>query len=197
MNDLTQCYERTVWMLNASFISEERNRYYTLAYDNCSVAQQLDLYKLANLADCYASDFTPRTLSEAKAISIPRQDYSYHVRVDEIEHRGSIMLHTTVCDAVKSESIPASVIDYQIVLPLLLRTGQIDEAAFLSYIDNHYCDHFADIMRSGHAGGFSHAYAYAIVALVMEGWWSGIYLAIGIGSLIEAQPDHIANDRLC
>lgn len=171
-------------------------RYYSLAHDNCSVAQQLDLYKLANPADFYASNFTPRTLSDAKAISIPRQDYSYHVRVDKIEHKGSITLHTTVCDAVKSELISASVIDYQIVLPLLLRTGQIDEAAFLSDIDQHYCDHFVDIMRSGHADGFSHAYVYAIAVLVMEGWWSGIYLAIGIGSLIEAQPDHIANDRL-
>ncbi|KAF7943864.1 uncharacterized protein EAE97_005934 [Botrytis byssoidea] len=217
INDLTKCYERTVWMLNASFDSEERHvgcngivgtciwqlsnhrhdlwRYYSLAYDNCSVAQQLDLYKIANLADCYASDFTPRTLSDAKAISISRQDYPYRVRVNEIEHKGSIMLHTAVCDAVKSELLPASVIDYQIVLPLLLRTGQIDEATFLSYMDHHYCDHFADIMRYGHADRFSHAYARAIAALVMEGWWSGIYLAISIGSLIEAQPDHIANDR--
>ncbi|TGO59381.1 hypothetical protein BCON_0045g00440 [Botryotinia convoluta] len=217
MHDLTQCYERTVWMLNASFDSEERRvgcngivgtcvwqlgnhrhdlwRYYSLAYDNCSVAQQLDLYEIANLADCYASDFTPRTLSDAKVISIPRQDYSCHVRVDNVEHKGSIMLHTTVCNAVKSELIPASVINYQIILPLLLRTGQIDEAAFLSYMDHHYCNHVADIMRSGHADGFSHAYAPAIAALVMEGWWPGIYFAIGIGSLIKAQPDRIANDR--
>ncbi|TGO39667.1 hypothetical protein BHYA_0049g00020 [Botrytis hyacinthi] len=217
INDLTQCYERTVWMLNASFDSEERHvgyngivgtcvwqlgnhrhdlwRYYSLAYDNCSVAQQLDLYKIANLADCYASDFTPRTLSDTKVISLPRKDYSYHVRVDNFEHQGSIMLHKTVCDAVKSKLIPASVIDYQIILPFLLRIGKIDEATFMRYMDRRYCNHFADIMRSGHADGFSHAYARAIAALVMEGWWSGIYFAIGIGSLIEAQPDHIANDR--
>ncbi|TGO15981.1 hypothetical protein BTUL_0033g00190 [Botrytis tulipae] len=187
INDLTQCYERTVWMLNASFDSEER-------HVGCN-GIQLDLYKIANLVDCYASDFTPRTLSDVKVISISRQDYSYHVRVDKIEYKGSIMLHTAVFNAVKSELIPASVIEYQIVLPLLLRTEQIDEATFLSYMDHHYCDHFADVMRSGHAGGFSHAYARAIAALVMEGWWSGIYLAIGIGSLIEAQADRIGNDR--
>ncbi|KAF7919775.1 hypothetical protein EAE99_008320 [Botrytis elliptica] len=50
-------------------------------------------------------------------------------------------------------------------------------------------------MRYGHAGGFSHEYASVIAALVVEEWSSGIYFAIGIESLIEAQPDHIANDR--
>ncbi|TGO83794.1 hypothetical protein BPOR_0592g00040 [Botrytis porri] len=196
MYDLTKCYERTVWMLNASFDSEERRVgcngivgtcvwqlgnhrhdlwcYYSLAYGDCSVAQQLDLYKIANLADCYASDFTPRTLSDAKMISIPRQEYSYHVRVDNLDHKGSTMLHTTVCDAVKAKLIPATAIDYQIVLPLLLRTGRMNEATFLGYMDHHDCNHFANIMRSGHADGFSHEYAHAIAALVMEGWWSGI-----------------------
>ncbi|KAF7852942.1 hypothetical protein EAF04_010819 [Stromatinia cepivora] len=217
MNDLAQCYERTIWMINASFISEERHagcisivaaciwslcahrhdvwRYYSLAYDTCSALQSLDLYKIAELADCYTPDFTLINLSDAKMIDVPRRSYSYQVHINHTEHKGSILLHTTICDAVKSGLLPASVINYQIILPLLLRTGQIDDSTFLSYMDHHYCTHFAEIMRSGHRDGFSHAYSRAIAALVMEEWWSGLYFAIGIGSLIEAQPDHIANDR--
>ncbi|KAF7859460.1 uncharacterized protein EAF02_010908 [Botrytis sinoallii] len=110
IKDLTKCYEQTVWMLSASFDSEERRVVRNGIVG--TLAQQLDLYQIGNLADCYASDFTPRTLSDAKVISIPRQDYSHHVRVKKVEHKGSIMLQTTVCDAVKSELIPASVIDY-------------------------------------------------------------------------------------
>ncbi|KAI9647981.1 hypothetical protein NHQ30_002603 [Ciborinia camelliae] len=217
MTDLVKCYERTVWMLNASFTSEERHvgcmttvgaciwelcnhrhdvwRYYSLAFDTCSALQESDLYKIANLADCYTPDLTPSTLADANVVFVPRRSYSYQVLIDHTEYKGSVMLHTTVCDAVESGILPSTVVDYQIILPLLLRNGEIDAATFLNYMDLHYCAHFADIMRSGHADGFSHAYGCAIAALVMEEWWSGLYFAIGIGSLIEAQPDHIANDR--
>lgn len=217
MEDLTKCYERTVWMINASFLSEERHtgcvfilsaciwslcahrhdvwRYYSLAYDTCSALQSLDLYKIAELADCYSSDFTPMELPDAKTIAVPRRAYSYQVRINDTEHRGSILLHITVCEAVQSGLLPASVVNYQIIVPLLLRTGRIDESTFLNYMDQHYCTHCAEIMGSGHEDGFSYAYSRAIAALVMEEWWSGLYFAVGIGSLIEAQPDQIANDR--
>lgn len=62
-------------------------------------------------------------------------------------------------------------------------------------MNHHCCNHFADIMRYGHAYGLSRAYVCAIPALLMEGWWSVIYFAIGTGSLINAQIDHIANDH--
>ncbi|EDN95919.1 predicted protein [Sclerotinia sclerotiorum 1980 UF-70] len=167
MEDLTKCYERT----------------------------SLDLYKIAELADCYSSDFTPMELPDAKTIAVPRRAYSYQVRINDTEHRGSILLHITVCEAVQSGLLPASVVNYQIIVPLLLRTGRIDESTFLNYMDQHYCTHCAEIMGSGHEDGFSYAYSRAIAALVMEEWWSGLYFAVGIGSLIEAQPDQIANDR--
>ncbi|KAE8364639.1 hypothetical protein BDV27DRAFT_157686 [Aspergillus caelatus] len=215
--DMLSCYERTVWMLNASFASNERHvgfmtiagaciwelcnhrqdvwRYYSLAFNLSSTVQALGLYKIADLAGCYTSNLEPRLLPEAKELDIPRRRQSYRVSVDGTEYTGSIMLHATVCDAVESNILPESIINYQIIIPLLLRRGEIDANTFLSHMDRHYCTHAAEITRSGHANNFSYLYGRAIAALVMEGWWSGLYFIIGVGSLIEAQPGHIAGDR--
>ncbi|KAE8134442.1 hypothetical protein BDV38DRAFT_285907 [Aspergillus pseudotamarii] len=215
--DMLSCYERTVWMLNASFDSKERHvgfmtiagaciwelcnhrqdvwRYYSLAFNLSSSVQALNLYKIGDLAECYTSNLEPKLLSTAKELDIPRRNQSYRVSVDGTEYTGTIMLHTTVCNAVESGILPESIINYQIVLPLLLRRGEIDANTFLSHMDRHYCTHAAEITRSGHANDFSYQYGRAIAALVMEEWWSGLYFIIGVGSLIEAQPGHIAGDR--
>ncbi|KAE8338018.1 hypothetical protein BDV24DRAFT_166719 [Aspergillus arachidicola] len=217
LTDLLDCYERTVWMLNASFTSNERHvafaaiagaciwqmtnhrqdvwRYYSLAFDLCSTVQVRELYKIAELAECYTPNLMPRALPDAEVLHIPRRSHFYHVDINGTEHTGTVMLHTTLCDAIESGIFPESMINFQIIVPLLLRRGEIDPGTFLSHMDSHYCTHLADVMRSGHANNFSYQYARAVAALVMEEWWSGMFLAIGIGSLIEAQPGHVADDR--
>jgi hypothetical protein len=112
-----------------------------------------------------------------------------------MRHTGEIRLHAAVGEAVASGVLPMSIVTYAYVVPLLFREGKITTSAFLSYMDDGYCENFATVMRSGHACGFSDAYCRAIAGLVMEQWWCGMYFAIGIGSLIEAQPGTIASDR--
>ncbi|RDA84350.1 hypothetical protein CP532_2583 [Ophiocordyceps camponoti-leonardi (nom. inval.)] len=219
LDDLLRCYERTVWMLNASFVSGRRHvgcltiiaaciwelcnhrqdvwRYFSLGFDLCPAVESLDLYKVAELADCYTTDLLPReVVGDGDVLRVRRRRHPYRVYVQGVEHSGSVQLDTEVCDAVEGGLLPASMVEYQIILPRLLRRGEIGAEAFLKYMDSHYCAHFADVVRSGHRQRFCRGYGRAVAALVMEGWWSGLYLAMGVGSLIEARPDYIANDRL-
>ncbi|PHH78243.1 hypothetical protein CDD82_3155 [Ophiocordyceps australis] len=217
MDDLLECYERTVWMLNASSASPRRYigflttmaasmwqlcnhrqdvwRYYALGHKVCLAAQSRQLYKVANLAECYDGHLKPRKLPDAKVLAIPRQDYYYSVWVEGREHTGVVKLHATLCEGVELGLIPKPMVDFQIIVPLLLRRQEIGADAFIKYMDGGYCSHFAHVVRSGHRSGFSRAYSRAIAALVMEQWWSGQFLAMGVGSLIDAQPDRIAQDR--
>ncbi|RDA95719.1 hypothetical protein CP533_1121 [Ophiocordyceps camponoti-saundersi (nom. inval.)] len=218
LEDLLLCYERTVWMLNASFVSERRRvgsqsfaatciwqmcnhrqdvwRYYSLAFDLCSAVEALDLYKVANLADCYTPDLLPKKdVANAGVLRVSRRRYSYRVCVDGTEYSGGIELDREVCDAVQEGLLPKSMVDYQLILPHLLRQGQVTADTFLHHMDSHYCAHFVDVMRSGHGHDFSRPCQRAIACLVMEEWRSGLFFAMGIGSLIDARPDYTANDR--
>ncbi|PFH62939.1 hypothetical protein XA68_10992 [Ophiocordyceps unilateralis] len=218
LDDLVRCYERTVWMLNASFVSDQRHvgcmafvascvwelinhrqdvwRYYSLAYDVCSALEPLNLDKIANLAECYTTDLKPRKVPDANELSFPYQTYPYLTRVNAIDHEGLVMLPTELCDSVASGLLPKSVIDYQVILPHLLRQGEIGAEVFLSHMDGHYCAHTAAILRSGHRHNFCRPYGRALAALIMHQWRSGLFFAMGIGSLVDATADYIANDRL-
>ncbi|PHH65693.1 hypothetical protein CDD81_1779 [Ophiocordyceps australis] len=217
MQDLLECYERTVWMLNASYATPRRHvgfltsmaacmwqlcnhrqdvwRYYALGHQVCLAAQSRQLYKVANLAECYDRHLKPRDVPEARVLTIPRKDYTFNVDVNGVEHTGVVKLHATLCEGVELGLIPRSMVDFEIILPLLLRRLEIDANVFMRWMDARYCSHFADVVRSGHKSGFCRTYGQAIGALVMEQWWSGQFLAMGVGSLIDAQPDRIAQDR--
>jgi hypothetical protein len=222
MSDLLDCYERTVWMFNthwteAAGIRAERYaacmavlavgpwllgnhrhdvwRYYSLAADLCGAAQERDLYASGQLADCYAEDLTPTTPAGRSRVHVPRRDLPFSVDVDGIRHAGSVSLHAVVCDAVTSGVLPMNIVDYEFIVPWLLREGRISPASFLKHMDRTYCHHFAQVMRSGHASDFKRPFSEAIAALIMEQWWHGMYVAVGTGSLIEAQADRIAGDR--
>lgn len=222
MPDLLDCYERTVWMFNTHWtetgdIRAERYaactavlavgpwllgnhrhdvwRYYALASDLCRVAQQRDLYASGQLADCYAEDLTPTTPVGRARVRVPRRDLSFDIDIEGARHTGAVALHTTICDAVSGGILPKAVVEYEFIVPWLLREERITPTAFLKHIDGAYCHHFAQLMRSGHTNDFKRPFSEAISALIMEQWWHGIYFAIGAGSLIEAQPDRIAGDR--
>ncbi|ATL25608.1 hypothetical protein [Streptomyces formicae] len=222
LSDLLDCYERTVWMLNAQltpggYVKEERYtgavfaygtclwqssahrhdlwRYYTLASDLCSDARNRDMYLSGQLADCYTPTFGIKDLDTSKRVSVPRRAMQYTVSVGGDTHSGTLQVHQAVCNAVQSGMIPMSLVDYQLVLPMLLQQRRITADAFLAYMDGKYCENFATVIDSGHASGFSREYGMAVFALVLEQWWNGIYFAIGAGSLVEAQPGLIASDR--
>ncbi|MER6048208.1 MULTISPECIES: hypothetical protein [unclassified Streptomyces] len=222
LSDLLDCYERTVWMINAQLTSDgsvrhERYagcmetigtcmwqmcnhrqdlwRYYALAHDLCSEAGARDLSAACQLADCYTPALEPRQPSSPERVCVPRCDIDYAVHVDGERHCGTLHVHRAVREAVENGLLPMGIVEHALVVPLLLRDRRITEDAFLRYMDGGYCDHFASVMYTGHASGFSRAYGTAVAALVMEQWWHGIWFAIGAGSLIEAQPDRIAADR--
>ncbi|MGV4987843.1 hypothetical protein ACVB8X_33240 [Streptomyces sp. NRAIS4] len=222
MADLLDCYERTVWMLNTQWtdggsIRKERYaacmetlgtclwemgnhrqdlwRYYALAFHLCRAAQERDLYAAGQLADCYAEDLTPLTPAGALRVHVPRRSLPFTVDAGGIQHIGAINLHTAVCDAVETGVLPMALVEYQFIIPWLLREGRVSPATFLKHMDLTYCHHFAQVMRSGHANDFGRLYGEAIGALVMEQWWHGMYFAIGAGSLVEAQPGRVAGDR--
>ncbi|MEV7023362.1 hypothetical protein [Kitasatospora sp. NPDC093558] len=222
MADLLDCYERTVWMINTQWTEEggirpERYaacmetlgtclwetgnhrqdmwRYYALGYDLCRAAFERDLYLSGQLADCYGEDLTPITPPSPLRVRVPRRSLPFRVDVGGVRHSGRVDLHTAVCDAVGSGVLPMGVVEQQFIIPWLLRERRITAEAFLTHMDRTYCRHFAQIMRSGHANDFGREYGEAIAALAMEQWWHGMYFAIGAGSLIEAQPGHIAGDR--
>jgi hypothetical protein len=220
--DLLDCYERTVWMINAQWTSDARVRperyagcmetlgtgmwqacnhrqdlwrYYTLAADLCGKACTRDLYAACQLAGCYTPTLDPRAPSSPGRVSVPRSPMRYAVHIGGGRHCGTLNVHQVVCEAVEDGLLPMSVVEYALILPLLLRDRRITQDDFLRHMDSSYCDHFAAIVRTGHASGFSRAYGTAVAALMMEQWWNGIYFAIGAGSLIEAQPGLIAADR--
>lgn len=222
LTDLLDCYERTVWMINAQLtpdagVRPERYagcmetlgtcvwqmcnhrqdlwRYYALAHDLCDRAAARDLYTAGQLAECYTPALEPRTPSPGERVCVPRRELEYAVRVGGELHRGTLMVHHAVRAAVEDGLLPMSAVEYALVVPLLLRDRRITEGVFLRHMDGGYCDHFASVMHASHASGFSRAYGTAVAALVMEQWWHGIWFAIGAGSLIEAQPDRIAADR--
>ncbi|MEV6972609.1 hypothetical protein [Kitasatospora sp. NPDC093806] len=222
MADLLDCYERTVWMFNTHWtetagIRPERYaactavlavglwlfgnhrhdawRYYALAADLSHVAQQRDLYASGQLADCYAEDLTPTTPTDRPRVDVPRRELPFDVEIDGVRHTGAVRLHTVICDAAASGVLPMSVIEYEFIVPWLLREGRIPPAAFLAHMDRAYCHHFARLMRAGHESDFERGFNEPVSALVMEQWWHGMFFAIGAGSLVEAQPDRVAGDR--
>lgn len=219
---LLDCYERSVWMMNAQFtpdsvVKPERYaacmstvgtcmwetcahrhdiwRYYSIALDSCAEAAERNLYRACQLADCYTEDFRPCEPVNATSLTVPRRPLAYDVVVAGERYRGEMLMHTAVCDAVDDAVLPMEIVTYSYVVPTLLRARRMTPSAFLCYMDSHYCDNFVAAVRSGFACEFSDPYCRAIASLAMEQWWCGMYFAIGIGSLIEAQPGRIAQDR--
>ncbi len=223
MKALLECYERSVWMINAQLatdgtvkperwagcmstigtcmweICSHRHdlwRYYLIGVDSCAAASKRDLYRACQLADCYTSDFEPCEPVNVSSLRVPRRSLSYEVFVAGERYTGEVALHTAVCDAVEHGVLPVSVVTYAYVVPILLRDGTLTPSAFLAYMDSGYCENFITVMQSALACEFSDPYCHAIASLTMEQWWCGIYFAIGLGSLIEAQPGRVANDRI-
>ncbi|MFD5554654.1 hypothetical protein ACFWIA_12545 [Streptomyces sp. NPDC127068] len=220
--DLLDCYERTVWMMNAQlkptgYVRDGRYsaaaltaatcvwqmcnhrqdlwRYFALAPDLCEAAADRDLYAAGQLADCYTPSLDPVAPPATGRVTVPRRALSYEVYVAGVCHRGETDVHEALADGVDEGILPKAMVEYGLVVPLLLRDGRISTDAFLRHMDVAYCGHFAEVVRSGHLSAFSPDYCAAVVALVWEQWWRGIWFAIGVGSLIEAQPDLVAADR--
>jgi hypothetical protein len=222
-SDLLEAYERTVWMLNDHWTSDgdikpkryagciiatgvgiwaatdHRHdiwRYYALAFDTCGDATQRNLHRVVGLlADCYTESFVPTEPDGLLALPVPRSTLRYDVSVKGRRFNGVVLLHQALIQVVRNERMPMSVIDNLIVLPMLLRQGYITPEAFLDYMDRNYCTNAAAIARALHVNNFDRQVGVALAALVMEQWWSGIFYAIGVGSLIEAQPGRVAHDR--
>jgi hypothetical protein len=217
MSDLLGCYQRTVWMLNAQFHCDERYagcmatigacvwglcnhrqdvwRYFALAFELCAEMKSVDLYRACELADCYTPELLPANPIGTQLAPPARRQMPYNVLIDGRRYSGKIALHRSICDAVQLGLLPRSVVEYQFVIPKLLGQRLVSPEAFLDHMDRTYCDHFAAVLRSGYACDFDYMYCRAVAALVMEQWWSGMYFAIGVGSLIEAQTGLVAGDR--
>ncbi|MFE9500375.1 hypothetical protein [Streptomyces collinus] len=222
MSALLEAYERSVWMMNEQLTADatikparavgslatigtclwemcnHRHdvwRYYAIGVEACAEARARDLYKSVPLAECYDSDFTPRDAVGAPSLKVPRRSIPYEVTLADKRYVGEVNLHTAVCDAVDAGVLPMDVVTYTYVIPMLLRNKEISSTQFLSYMDLGYCANFVAVMRSGHASDFSDLYSAGVAALVMEQWWCGMFFGIGVGSLIEAQPGAVANDR--
>ncbi|WP_144370059.1 hypothetical protein [Myxococcus stipitatus] len=220
---LVECYERTVWMLNALLTPEagvQRTRfalmivimdinvwnscahrhdiwrYFMLGAEACAQARDRDLYKSCQLADCYSSDFEPTLPQGSSRVTVRRRPLPYSVVVAGRSFSGTIDLHTVVADAVESGLFPRAFVEYQYVIPKLYERKALTPSEFISHMDGFYCEQHAILMRAAHEADFSEAFATALILFVMEQWWFGINLAIGLGSLIEAQPGHTANDRV-
>jgi hypothetical protein len=222
-SDLLHAYERTVWMLNDHWTSDgdirsERYtgcaiatgvgiwaatdhrhdiwRYYSLAFDTCKDATQRNLHRVVGLlADCYTESFAPAEPDDFSTLSIPRSALRFDVRVEGQRFNGDVILHQALVHVVHNGRMPMSVIDNLIILPMLLRQGRITPEAFLDCMDRNYCTNAAVIANTLHVNNFDRQIGVALAALVMEQWWSGIFYAIGVGSLIEAQPGRVAHDR--
>jgi hypothetical protein len=221
--DLLRCYERTVWLLNAQWTQEgdikpgryaacvycgavgtwaacdHRHdiwRYYSLAADAYGDAMRRDLYKACQLADCYSEDMSFREPAPgACRVSIPRSALPFDVRVAGQRHTGEVEVHEVVVQAVRESVLPMSLVATMFIISILLRDGRITPSAFLAHMDAVYCQNAAALTESLHAGKFNRAVGNALCALVMEQWWNGMYYAIGLGSLIEAQPGRVGRDR--
>ncbi len=221
-SDLLQCYERSVWMLNAQLtpsadIAPERFsasaltmstcvwgmanhrhdiwRYYSIAAEARAHTRSLDLYISCQFADCYSEDLRPTTPVAAARITVPRRTIRYDCTIAGARHRGEIEIHTAVADAVESGVFPTAALEYQLIVPMLLFRRSITATEFLSHMDRSYCKHHAVVLDAAHRSRFSTEFVTALIFLVMEQWWSGILFAIGVGSLVEAQPGKTGNDR--
>lgn len=222
-SDLLQCYERSVWMLNAHLtmsaeVDTERFpasaltmctcvwgmtnhrhdvwRYYSLAVEARADTRRLDLYRSCQFADCYSEDLRATTPVTAPRIAVPRRALRYDCTIAGTRHSGEIEIHTLVADAVESGVLPEIVLEYQLIIPLLLFQKSITPTEFLSHMDRLYCEHHAVVIDAAHRSRFSKEFVVALILLVMEQWWSGILYAIGVGSLVEAQPGKVGNDRI-
>lgn|GEM_PF-5672872 len=220
---LMACYERTVWMANAMLtpeggvkperfalaivvtdvgawcMSDHRHdvwRYFALAADNCVQVQTRDLYKACQLADCYSKEFEPTEPAGSSRVTVPRRPLHYSVTVAGRNHSGFVDMHTVVVDAVESGVLPMEVVEFEYLIPRLLSMKAITSSEFLSHMTEFYCEHHANLMRAGHKVNFRRDFATALLLFVMEQWWFGIFYAMGIGSLIEAQPGTLASDRV-
>ncbi|WP_163862229.1 hypothetical protein [Myxococcus eversor] len=220
---LIEAYERSVWMVNAELTPEggvkpERFslmfvimdvcvwnmcnhrhdlwRYFALASDACGQVQRRDLYKSGQLADCYSKEFEPTEPAGSSRVTVPRRPLHYTVTVAGRKHSGSIDIHTAVVDAVESGSFPMELVEYEYLIPRLLCMKSITSSEFLAHMDAFYCEHHAILMRAAHKSNFSMEFSTALILFTMEQWWFGFPYAVGLGSLIEAQPGTVANDRV-
>jgi hypothetical protein len=219
---LLRCYERTVWLLNAQWTPEgdikpnryaacvycsavgtwaaadHRHdiwRYYALAADAAKDAMRRNLYNACQLAECYAGDMSFRAPRTAGKVAVPRSALQFDVRVAGERHKGEAQLHEAVVHAVRAGIMPLSLVTSMLITPILLRDGRIMPSAFLAHMDTEYCRNAAILTDTLHASQFNRAVGTALCALVMEQWWNGLYYAIGLGSLIEAQPGKVGRDR--
>ncbi|WP_141332388.1 hypothetical protein [Myxococcus sp. AB025B] len=220
---LIECYERTVWQFNAAFTpgaalkperfplmviimdvciwqaSDHRHdiwRYFAIASSACALIQERDLYKACQLADCYSRELEPTVPTSPARVSVPRRPWRYEVTVAGRRHSGTLELHAALVDAVENGWMPMASVEHFLVIPRLLVLRAISPGEFLAHMDQHTCEQHAIIVRAGYRCDFNRQFTTARILLVMEQWWSGINFAIGIGSLIEAQPGQTAQDRL-
>ncbi|MCY0995730.1 hypothetical protein OWM54_01125 [Myxococcus sp. MISCRS1] len=220
---LVECYERTLWQLNAALtrdgglkperfplmvvmmdvgvwhVTNHRHdiwRYFALAHGTGALLQDRDLYKACQLADCYSPRFEPTLPSDPARVNVPRRPFRYDVTVAGRRHSGSLELHVTLVDAVENGLMPTESVEHFLVIPRLLVQRAISPGEFLAHMDQHACEQHALIVRAGYRCHFSRQFTTARILLVMEQWWSGIIFAVGLGSLIEAQPGRMAQDRL-
>jgi hypothetical protein len=171
-------------------------RYYALAVEACAQVLDRDLYQSCQLADCYSKELEPIAPVNSTSVIVPRRPLHYNVTVAGKRHSGQVEIHAAVADAVKNGTLPREAVEYQYIIPTLLFHKDINSSEFMSYMDQHYCAHFAIMMRAAHDANFNKEFIEASSSLVLEQWWSGIIYAIGVGSLVEAQPGTVANDRV-
>jgi hypothetical protein len=222
--DLLDAYERTLWMLNDHWTDEgdikadrytgcviamsvglwgetgHRHdvwRYYASAFDVCEDATRRNLQGVVGLlADCYTESFELKEPRNIPQLAVPRDALDYDILVGGHRHTGTVHLHRALVKVVDDGRMPKGMVEYMLVLPLLLRQGRVTPEEFLDHMDQHYCTDSAMLTHTLHANNFDREVGVALSALVMEQWWSGFFYAVGIGSLIEAQPGQVANDRL-
>ncbi|MGW5869023.1 hypothetical protein ACWFRJ_43625 [Streptomyces sp. NPDC055239] len=220
---LLECYERSLWMINHMLTPEggikpERFsmlsmcmavciwnsgdhrhdvwRYYALAAESCTLVQKRDVYRACRIQDCYSTTLVPITPQNTDRITVPRRPLRYSVRISGKKHEGEIEIHAAVVQGIEAGLLPKETVEYQYIIPRLLAVGAITSVEFLEYMDHHYCENAAKVIRAAHESNFSTQFANALSSLVLEQWWSGIMCAMGIGSLIEAQPGNLAHDRI-
>ncbi len=221
-SSLVECYERTVWMINSMLTPEagikpdrfpmlsmtmcvsvwdmtnHRHdvwRYYALAVEACAQVLDRDLFQSCQLADCYSKELEPIYPLDSTQMVVPRRPLNYAVTIAGKRYSGQIEIHAAVVDAVENGILPMDAIGYQYIIPRLLFHKNISSSEFMSHMDKYYCENFAILMRAAHNANFSKEFVGALSSLVLEQWWSGMIYAIGVGSMIEAQPGTVANDR--
>ncbi len=220
--DLLRSYERTVWMLNTQWTAEgdiksdrypacvlctgvgmwatvdHRHdvwRYYAHAAEASKDAVRADLYRACGLAECYTEDLRFHDPDHTPTVAVPRAPLRFDTHIAGERHTDVVRVHELVVDAVATGTLPMSLVTNALITPLLLTAGAITPATFLSHMDRTYCRNAATLTDVLHASGFNRATGAALCALFMEQWWHGLYYAIGIGSLVEAQPGRVGHDR--